>query len=201
MFESFFLRYISLAWDTIFRDNSEKRQPRWRGKSLFIFSSPDPVRYQEVINNPPNFRSCRPTWSHLELVSIEFDDKKWIDRFHLFGGVPRNFFWDGNGEDPVIKWRKALEAKGGVIADYIFTNGTLHGFTANWKFIRLLHRKHRSRILAEPTNIMNAGVASEVYGGGTVWKDLFVVKVAQVTPGLVQGFDQCVCRLSVEMIR
>jgi hypothetical protein len=180
----------------IFSDIEGLFEPRSRGKWLFVFSSPNPLRYKEKMKNPPKFRYTLPTWTDLELLFIEPDDKKWIDRFILFGGVPRNVFWDGIEEDPVIKLEDALESKGGIIADYFFKHG--FGSVDPEKSYMLLHmnppwspndndwlynhravhsfasdtifksivHKHASRLLAEPINLFN-GVASDVYGGGS----------------------------------
>ena len=107
----------------IFADISDKKQPRTRGKSLFIFSSPDPRRYHEIIKNSPSFRYTFPTWSFLELSFIDPEDKNWLERFLFFGGVPRNIFWDGLGENPKNKFEASLVAKGATIAEYFFKKG------------------------------------------------------------------------------
>lgn len=181
----------------IFSDVKDVTEPRCRGKWLFIFSSPNPLRYKQTMNNSPRFRYTLPTWSYFELLCIESDDKKWIDRFILFGGVPRSIFWDGVEEDPLMKLEDALESKGGIIADYFFKHGfgsvdpeksymllhmnppwspsdndwlydrrAVHSFASDMIFKRIAE-KHQSRLLAEPINLFNAGVASEVYGGGS----------------------------------
>jgi len=107
----------------IFSDIKGLSEPRCRGKWLFIFSSPNPLRYKETTKNSPKFRYTLPIWSHSELLFLDHEDKKWIDRFVLFGGVPRNIFWDGKEEDPKDKLEDALESKGGIIADYFFKHG------------------------------------------------------------------------------
>lgn len=181
----------------IFSDVKDVAEPRCGGKWLFIFSSPNPLRYKQTMNNSPRFQYTLPTWSYFELLWIEADDKKWIDRFILFGGVPRSIFWDGIEEDPVKKLKRALEAKGGIIADYFFKNGfgnvdpensymllhmnppwspsaddwlynefEVHSFASD-EIFKIIAEKHRSRLLAEPIYLFNAGVASEVYGGGS----------------------------------
>jgi hypothetical protein len=181
----------------IFSDVKDLSEPRCRGKWLFIFSSPNPLRYKQTMNNSPRFRFTLPTWSYFELLCIESDDKRWVDRFVLFGGVPRNIFWDGKEEDPVMKLKRNLQAKGGIVADYFFKHGfgnvdpensymLLHmnppwsPSTDDWLYdelevfsfasdeiFKIIADKHRSRLLAEPINLFNAGVASEVYGGGS----------------------------------
>lgn len=182
----------------IFADIEDLSEPRWHGKWTLIFSSPNPLRYQGKMKSSPKFRYTLPTWSYLELLFIEPDDKNWIDRFTWFGGVPRNVFWDGVEENPRLKLENTLEAKGGMIDDYFFKYGfgnvdaeksymlvhlnppwspfendwlyanevSVHSFASDLIFKRIVD-KHQSRILSEPINLFNAGVASEVYGGGS----------------------------------
>eukprot|EP01039_Chlorochromonas_danica_P011205 gene11205-12497_t len=181
----------------IFSDLKDMAEPRCKGKWLFIFSSPNPLRYKQTMNNSPKFRYTLPTWSYFELLCIESDDEKWIDRFILFGGVPRSIFWDGVEGDSQLKLEDALESKGGIIADYFFKHGfgsvdpeksymllhmnppwspsdndwlydrrAIHSFASDMIFKRIAE-KHQSRILAEPINLFNAGVAPVVYGGGS----------------------------------
>lgn len=181
----------------IFSDVKDVAEPRCGGKWLFIFSSPNPLRYKQTMNNSPRFRYTLPTWSYLELLFIQPDDRGWIDRFILFGGVPRNIFWDGIEEDPVPKLEDALESKGGIIADYFFKHGfgnvdpeksymLLH-MNPPWspsdndwlydrrvvhsfasdEILKRIAAKQQSRLLAESTNLFNGGVASEVLGGSS----------------------------------
>lgn len=82
--ESITLSVSQLLEIPIFADISKKDQPQGRGKWLFIFSSPDPQRYQEIMKNRPKFRYTLPTWSYLELLFLQSDDTKWIELFILF---------------------------------------------------------------------------------------------------------------------
>lgn len=178
----------------IFSDVMDITEPRCRGKWLFIFSSPNLSRCKKI---SPKFRYILPTWSYFELLCIQPDDRQWIDHFILFGGVPRSIIWDGIEENPAIKLEDALESKGGIIADYFFKHGfgnvdteksymllhmnppwsptdndwqynchAVHSFASDAIFKRIAE-KHQIRLLAEPINLFNAGVAPEVYGGGS----------------------------------
>ena len=107
----------------IFSDVKSMTEPRGRGRWLFIFSSPNPLRYKETIKNSPKFCFTLPTWSYEELKFLDSDDTNWIAAFILFGGVPRNVFWDGTETNPAIKLSDTLESKGGIIAENFFRRG------------------------------------------------------------------------------
>lgn len=110
----------------IFSDIESPSEPQNRGKYLFIFSSPNPMRYKEKMKNFPKFRYTLPTWSHSELLYLESDDSLWLEQFELLGGVPRSLF---EGIEPLSmidveeSVNRTLIEKGGVIADYFFKNG------------------------------------------------------------------------------
>lgn len=54
-----------------------------------IFSSPDPVRFSEIMKNEPNARFTMSTWTEQELMFVNPDIERWDNDFVLFGGVPR----------------------------------------------------------------------------------------------------------------
>ena len=179
----------------IFSDIKGLVEPMCRGKWLFIFSSPNPSRYKETMKNYPKFEYILPTWHYLELKFIDAFDNNWIERFIQFGGVPRSIFGGALEEDK--KLIKTLVAKGGMIADYFFKHGfgnvepetsyTLLHMNPPWSpvnndwlyqasavysfasdaIFQKIAEKHKTRLLAEPINLFNAGVAPDVYGGGS----------------------------------
>ena len=177
----------------IFSDIKGLVEPMCRGKWLFIFSSPNPLRYKYTMKNSPRFEYTLPTWHYLELKFIDPDDRRWIDRFIRYGGVPRSIFWDGVEKNPEDLLRDALDTKGGMIADYFFKYGfgnidaetsymilhknppwspehndwlyeqrSVYSFASD-EIFKSFAEKHRVRLLAEPINLSNDGVASEVY--------------------------------------
>jgi hypothetical protein len=184
----------------IFSDLKNLSEPTCRGKWLLIFSSPNPLRYKQTMSNSPKFRFTFPTWKYSELLFVVPDDGNWIDRFILFGGVPRSVFWDFVEEDSKKNLKRALDSNGGIIADYFFKPGFGHIDPENsymlihmnppssptdddWLYdemevysfasdhiFNLIREKHQSRILAEPVNLFNAGIASEVYGAGNLFE-------------------------------
>ncbi len=108
----------------IFSDIKGEIEPCGHGKWLFIFSSPNPKRFKETMKTGLSFEYTFPTWQELELKFIDDDDKKWYDKFVLFGGVPRYVFWNGVGENPFDKLDNAIDSKeGGIIADFYFKHG------------------------------------------------------------------------------
>jgi hypothetical protein len=104
----------------IFCDINKVEGPFGRGRWLFIFSSPYPARYKEMLKNCPSYKYILPTWSYEELLTFNSEDNRWVDRFILFGGVPKSIFWSGEEDVPLKTLREAIEAKGGIIAEYFF---------------------------------------------------------------------------------
>ena len=70
-------------------DINEPNGPLYRVKWTFIFTSPEPVRYKNILKNSPQFMYTMPAWSQRELMCINNDTKSWYEYFVLFGGVPR----------------------------------------------------------------------------------------------------------------
>jgi len=91
--------------------------PFSRAKWTFIFSSPTPARYREMLKHFPSCKYIMPTWSEQELMFVEADISKWYDNFVLFGGVPRHVL-HGSASHNMLK--EALAAKGGAIAENFF---------------------------------------------------------------------------------
>ena len=75
-------------------DIVDTTEPVSRAKWTYIFSSPDPKRYKEILKNSPSMEYTLPTWSELELMILSADKPvgEWYDDFVLFGGVPRYIF-------------------------------------------------------------------------------------------------------------
>ena len=68
-------------------------EPEWRGKYTFIFSSPNPLRYKEMMKNKPHFKFTMPTWSEEELEAVNPNTESWSEEFDIHGGVPRLVFY------------------------------------------------------------------------------------------------------------
>ena len=71
-------------------------EPVARAKWTYIFSSPDPKRYKQILKNFPNHRYTLPTWSELELMLLSADRpvSEWYNDFVLFGGsATLHFQW------------------------------------------------------------------------------------------------------------
>lgn len=98
------------SWSPIFSDTRERAEPRGQGKYLFIFifRCPYPYRYKQSMKASFTFRYIVPTWSYLELLFMNPDDRDWIDRFIMFCGVPRNVLWYGFGRSPESKSKEVL---------------------------------------------------------------------------------------------
>ncbi|KAJ1407447.1 hypothetical protein B484DRAFT_423651 [Ochromonadaceae sp. CCMP2298] len=111
-------------------DISDAVEPVSRAKWTYIFSSPAPARYKEILKNSPCQEYTLPTWSELELMFVSGDTGNWYDDFVLFGGVPRYIFPNRDphmsptiDRDPHMLMRKALKEKGGAIAESFFKFG------------------------------------------------------------------------------
>jgi hypothetical protein len=106
-------------------DISSQAEPAWRSKWNFIFSSPSPRRYKEIMKNAPSFRFTMPTWSEQELERVNRDKDQWYDNFVTFGGVPRHVLIPLNRINSGQLLENSLVAKGGQIAQNFFKFG--HG--------------------------------------------------------------------------
>jgi hypothetical protein len=111
-------------------DITEAVEPVSRAKWTFIFSSPAPARYHEILKNSPCQEFTLPTWSELELTFVSADIGNWYDDFVLFGGVPRCIFPNRDphmspaiDRDPHMLMSNALEEKGGALAESFFKYG------------------------------------------------------------------------------
>jgi hypothetical protein len=181
-------------------DITEAVEPVSRAKWTFIFSSPAPNRYKEILKNSPSQEFTLPTWSELELRFLNDDIAVWYDDFVLFGGVPRYIFPNPVvGRDPHILMNKALTEKGGVLAESFFKFGFgmvdwLQSYmlvhvnppvSANGEFdyrgqavytfasdaiFQWLAKKHSTQMLAGAVGMFNVGAASESYGAVSAGK-------------------------------
>ena len=98
-------------------------EPVARAKWTYIFSSPDPKRYKQILKNFPNHRYTLPTWSELELMLLSADRpvSEWYNDFVLFGGVPRYIF---SGKDSRNLLSTALNEKGRALVEWFFKFGS-----------------------------------------------------------------------------
>lgn len=181
-------------------DISDAVEPASRAQWTYIFSSPAPARYKEILKNSPSQEYTLPTWSELELMFVSADIGSWYDDFVLFGGVPRYIFPDpASGRDPHILISNALEEKGGGLAESFFK----FGFgTVDWlqsymlvhinpplpasgefdyrgkkeytfasdAIFQWLAKKHSAQMLAGAVGMFNVGAASESYGAVSAGK-------------------------------
>lgn len=175
-------------------------EPASRAKWTYIFSSPAPVRYKEIIKNYPSQEYTLPTWSELELLFVSADIASWYDDFVLFGGVPRYIFPDPtSGRDPHMLMTGALQQKGGALAESFFKYSfgmadwlqsymLVHinpPLSANGEFdyrgmklysfasdaiFQRLAEKHSFQMLAGAVGVFNVGAASELYGAVSAGK-------------------------------
>jgi hypothetical protein len=179
----------------VLSDIPDEVGPGGRGRCTFMFSSPNSARYKQIRKNEPSYMYYMPTWSEEELTVAWPNIDKWIDRFHLFGGVPRHVFWSKK-EYPERLLRSELQSKGSLMVKYFFECGfgavdsdksymlvhvnpswvTLENRydyeQYEWRFasdenFKLLCEQHRNQIFSNAINIYNAGVASEAFGGGS----------------------------------
>jgi hypothetical protein len=102
-------------------DISALSPPGSRAKWTCIFSSPNPVRFKEIIKNKPTRSYTLPTWNELELHFLGSNIADWYDAFALYGGVPRHIF--GTASDFKQPLDKALLFKGAKSADSFFNFG------------------------------------------------------------------------------
>jgi hypothetical protein len=186
---------LEVAHYLILSDLSTNTEIGGRGRSTFIFSSPNPARYKEMTKNDPSYKFYMPTWSDWELKLVRPDVEHWRDRFILFGGVPRLVFWD-ESSGPEQQLIDRLEDKGSAMAVYFFECGfgdvddaksymlvhvnppwitlenryryDLHVWSfASDEIFKRIGDKYIKRTISGAINILNAGVASEVLGGGS----------------------------------
>eukprot|EP01033_Poteriospumella_lacustris_P003541 gene3549-2587_t len=111
-------------------DIDDAAAPVSRAQWTYIFSSPNPARYKEILKNSPSQRFTLPTWSEAELLFVSADIDSWYEDFVLFGGVPRYLFPYGDPSNPSRMYgdprrlmEKALFEKGGAIAESFFPSG------------------------------------------------------------------------------
>ncbi len=183
--------------DLILSDISDIVEPALTGRWTCIFASPNPARYKQRMNAQHRYTFIMPTWSEQELMYVDGNKDNWYERFVRFGGVPRYVLWDGNGDDPGAILQDAIEAKGSTVVGYFFQHGfgnidheksymlvhinpawlpddndwdynsrRVHSFASDDIF-KSLAKKHEHDLLSMPVSLFNAGVASEVYGGGS----------------------------------
>ena len=106
--------YVYSKDNLLLCDIAEALEPEMRAKWTFIFSSPSPSRYKEILKNAPRARYILPTWSEQEFVFLNANISVWYENFVRYGGVPRSVFSDSN----LLK--EALDTKGGDIAECFF---------------------------------------------------------------------------------
>eukprot|EP01039_Chlorochromonas_danica_P010110 gene10110-11190_t len=175
-------------------DINDTAEPCSRAKWTFIFSSPAPDRYKEILKNAPNFKYTMPTWSELELMFLDIEIAQWYEDFVLFGGVPRHVIPRAACIDPHTKLEATLAEKGGAIAEEFFKFGfgtvdwlqsymlvhinppvsdngdfeydglTLYSFASDAIFQWLVN-KHNAQMLAGAVGMFNSGASSWKYGG------------------------------------
>jgi hypothetical protein len=170
-------------------DMTAQEEPASRFLWTFIFSSPSTARYKETIKNDPNEEFILPTWSALELRFVNGNFNSWQEKFDKFGGVPRYVF----GKKSDKRMEKAIEMKGGIVAERFFKTGygmedstqsymIVHinppgsaetgfiydgipefGFASTYVFDKMVS-KHHEQMLAGARGFFNVGVASDTYG-------------------------------------
>eukprot|EP01033_Poteriospumella_lacustris_P003711 gene3711-2639_t len=111
-------------------DIDDAMAPVSRAQWTYIFSSPNPARYKEILKNWPSQRFTLPTWSEVELLFVSADIDSWYEAFVLFGGVPRYLVPYGDPsnpshmyQDPRRLMEEALRENGGALAESFFQSG------------------------------------------------------------------------------
>lgn len=180
-------------------DIAEQVEPVSRAKWTYIFSSPAPSRYKEILTNKPHRTYILPTWSQNELMFVRSDIENWYDEFVLFGGVPRYIFPNPADDSPRALLNACLLNKGGSISEGFFKFGfgavdwmqsyllvhinppvssagefdyrgeKCYTFASDSIF-KLLAKKHSAQMLAGAVGLFNAGAASETYGAVSAGK-------------------------------
>ena len=110
------LHQILLVTDLI-----EPRLPATPGKWTLIFSSPNPLRYKEIMKYKPRYRYTLPTWSMEEMHMVDPDEKNWLPLYEKCGGIIRLLLTDE--ADSIDDIEDALFHKGSMIANYFSKYG------------------------------------------------------------------------------
>lgn len=177
-------------------DIDEPAQPIARAKWTFIFSSPDPKRYKEIMKTRRHFGYTVPTWSITELRCLDPDYDSWRANYAIFGGVPRHVFPEPGENDPIIAFEKAIATKGKEIASSVFAWGygatgekinymlvhinppespegvvnykgrTVYSFASFLAFQRL-YELDQNKFIAKAISLFNRGVAALKFGAST----------------------------------
>ena len=103
-------------------DTIKSEPPRNRAKWTLIFSSPDPLRYKEIMKGRNSCRLTLPTWSEEELCLVDRNVGSWYDRFVMCGGVPSIVLWNGELSDPMDYFFRVFEDNGAIVAGCFFKN-------------------------------------------------------------------------------
>ena len=177
-------------------------EPAWRAKHVFIFSSPNPLRYKEMMKIEPRYRFTMPTWSKEELEAVNSNTESWSEEFDICGGVPRLVFASEPKTRPAIV--AALQVKGALIAESFFKDGLgTIDLLQNFMLVHInppkhadghliydgsedyslassyvydeLMRLHIHQMIAEACNLFNSGTGPKTYGNaysGSIFEKL-----------------------------
>lgn len=116
--------WLPLVDIPVFSDIQGTTEPGSHCKWLFIFSSPNPLRFKYIMKAANCWTYTVPTWTHGELSLLSPDDSQWIDRYTLFGGVPRYVFWPlGVGQDITEDLMRAIAWNGQHAMNHFFKAG------------------------------------------------------------------------------
>lgn len=175
-------------------DIVEAAEPASRAQWTFIFSSPAPSRYKEILKRSPRYRYIMPTWSELELMFLNSNIEQWYENFVVFGGVPRYVIPNSLSDiNPYDTLQQTLAENGGIIAEEFFkssfrTIDLLQNYTlvhinppvsgdgsfnyggaivysfASDYIFQWLVEKHNAQMLAGAVGMFNSGAALDSYG-------------------------------------
>ena len=102
----------------VLSDIAQVTEPDTRGKWLLVFSSPNPLRYSQLMKRLPRFYYVLPAWSYDELISFNQNEESWFPIYEICGGIVRDIFSYPNSSDSTIAvLEKKIKDSGSTVID------------------------------------------------------------------------------------
>jgi hypothetical protein len=110
----------------ILTDLREQSPPAIKGKYHYVFSSPDPSRYEGHIDGYAHRMYYMPVWSEEELTAVDPNKTAWMDMFTVFGGVPRRVLRNDERDKAgcFANLNKTIMGKGDDVLALLLNTGT-----------------------------------------------------------------------------
>ena len=105
----------SIANDLLLVDMTDALHPSMHAKHTIVFSSPNPLRYKELLKLKHHKLLTMPTWDGVELNAIGANN----EIAARFGPAPRLIF--DNDREGVLT--RAVNAKAALVAPHVFVSG------------------------------------------------------------------------------